>query len=272
MNPKESLMLTCLVYRCLRTLVPVLLLLPATVSAESSPEAVQWLQKVAGVYERGPLTADVTLEMAAAPTMPLAGKAAGRLVQKDARHVRMEMAFEMGGTGDQPGMKLNVLSVNDGTTLWNEVDMGMGKQVTKLALADAEKMAQQSPFGVAVGSGGMDPVAQVEQLAKVLDFEVVDASGGQVTLRAKLDEESLKAMSGSATMPGFETVTLVLDAKSAFPVRVTIGGAEPVITVRFDNLKFVPESELPAGAFQYTPPEGVPVMDAAAMMQRQGGG
>lgn len=262
----------CLMLRCLRALAPGLLLLPLTASAESSPEAVEWIRKVAGVYEKGPLTADFAMELAPAPTMPLAGKASGRLVQKDARHMRMEMAFEMGGTEGQPGMKLNVLSVNDGTTLWNEVDMGMGKQVTKLALADAEKMAQQSPFGVSMAGSGIDPVAQVEQLAKILDFEVVDTSGGQVTLRAALTEESLKAFSGGATMPGFETVTLVLDTQTAFPVRLTIGGAEPVITVRFDNLKFVPESELPAGAFEYTPPEGVPVIDAAAMMQRQGGG
>ena len=263
---------TSLVYKCLRTFVPALLLLPLAASAESSPEAVQWIQKVAKVYEKGPLTADFAMELAPAPAMPLSGQASGRLVQKDAHHVRMEMAFEMGGAGGQPGMKLNVLSVNDGTTLWNEVDTGMGKQVTKLALADAEKMAQQSPFGVSMAGSGIDPVAQVEQLAKILDFEVVDTSDGQVTLRAALTEESLKAFSGSAAMPGFETVTLVLDTRTAFPVRLTIGGAEPVITVRFDNLKFVPESEMPAGAFEYTPPEGVPVIDAAAMMQRQGGG
>ena len=258
--------------RRLRMVAAGLVLLPLAAAAESSPEAAEWLKKVAAIYERTPLTADLAMEMAAAPTMPLSGTASGRLVVGDATHMRMEMVFEMSGAEGQGGMKLNILSVNDGTTMWNEVDMGMGKQVTKLARADADAMAQQSPFGVNMGAGGMDPVSQVEQLGKLFDFEVVDAAGGEVTLRGELSEESRQTMGSQAAAAGFEAVTLVLDAKNGFPVRVMIGGAEPVITVRFANLKFVPKSELPAGAFQYTPPEGAPVIDAAAMMKRQGGG
>lgn len=259
-------------HKCLRLLVAGLLLLPSIALAESSPEAAEWLRKVAGLYQKGPVTADFEMQLSPAPTMPVSGQASGSLIQRDDRHTRVEMTMEMGGGGGQGGMKVSLLSVNDGTTLWNEIDMGMGKQVTKLALADAEKMAQQNPLGIGMGSGGMDPVAQVAQLSKLLDFELADAAGDAVTLRARFTPEALKAMSGSATMPGFETVTLVLDKSHAFPRLIEIGGEQPFITVRFDNVKFVSASELPAGAFDYAPPEGVPVIDAAAMLQRQGGG
>ncbi len=259
-------------FKWLRILVLALVALPlvarpVTVSAEPTPEAQKWLLKLADVYAKGPLEVDFELEIGTVPVpgAPPGGKISGHLIQKDRSHQRMEVAMDMGG------MPVKMKTINDGTLIWTEMDMGGNKQVIKLSPEAAEKAAQSQ--GLAPGMGGnFDPVSQIEQMSKIVNFDLVGVEGGQVTLRGELNEENRSAAFGGGAMPGLEAITIVIDEKTSFPSRIVMGGEQPIITMSFTNLKFVKASELPEGTFEYTPPEGVPVMDAAAMMGAQGGG
>lgn len=57
---------------------------------------------------------------------------------------------------------------------------------------------------------------------------------------------------------------LIFDEKSGFPLAMQ-AGAPPIVEMRFRNLKLVDRADLPEGAFEYTPPDGVPVMDLGSM-------
>ncbi len=251
-------------HKWLRILVLALLVLPATAPAESTPKAQKWLIKLAEIYDKGPLMVDFELEMGSAPVpgAPPGGKIKGQLTQKDRTHQRIEIAMDMGG------MQVNMKTVNDGTLIWTEMDMGGNKRVIKLTQEAAEKAAQNQ--GLAPGmSGNLDPISQIEKISEVVDFEFAGTENGQVTLHGKLNEESRKEAFGGGPMPGLDAITIVIDEKTAFPSRIVMGGEQPILTMSFNNLRFVKASELPAGTFEYTPPEGVPVVDAAALMAGQ---
>ncbi|NIR44486.1 MAG: hypothetical protein GWN51_09035, partial [Gemmatimonadetes bacterium] len=101
---------------------------------------------------------------------PAGGTIQGSLILKDRTHQRVEMSMDMTGGPQGQSMQVGILSVTDGTTTWNEMDMGgMGKQVVKLSLEDAAEMAQGP--GLAPGMGSMDPVAQIEQLSTMMDLD-----------------------------------------------------------------------------------------------------
>lgn len=256
----------------IRTLVVGLLLIPATAWGEATPEAQKWLENIVKVYDKAPLKVDLEMTIGAMAGAG-GGTVRGNLILKDRTHQRVEMSMDMGGGPQGQSMKVGILSVTDGTTTWNEMDMGaMGKQVIKLALADAEELAQGP--GLAPGIGSMDPVSQIENLSKMMDLELKGVEGGRVTLEGKITEEG-RASIGNPQVP-LEKMTLILDEKTGFPLEMTMGAEEPFITMKLSNLEFIADSELPEGAFDYTPPEGVPVMDGAQLMKmraaQQGGG
>ncbi len=256
-------------HKWLQILAIILLALPVTAAAEPAPEVQKWLLKLAEVYDRAPLTVDFELEMGAAPVPGATpgGTINGKLIQKGRTHQRMEIEMAMGG--NQVKMK----TISDGDFIWTEMDMAGNKRVIKFTPEIAEKAAQAR--GLAPGmSGNLDPIAQIEKMSKVVDFEYAGTENGEVTLRGKLTDENRGAAIGSGPMPGLDAITIVIDEKTGFPARIVMGGEQPIVTMEFSNLKFVKDSELPAGTFEYTPPPGVPVMDAAAMIagQPQGGG
>ena len=116
------------------------------------------------------------------------------------------------------------------------------------------------------GASGIDPVGQIERMAKAFDFNLAKISDGNVTLLAKLTEEALAEI--SAMLPpdsdGMAQFSLVLDEKTAFPRRMRIGGAVPFMVMNFDDVEFIDPEKLDAGIFQYTPPEGAKVIDMGA--------
>ncbi|MCP3959916.1 MAG: hypothetical protein GY719_18890 [bacterium] len=241
----------------------LLLQLAAPVAGDTTPEAEKWLAKFVSVFERGPFKVDynANLDLAA---MGLTGTLTGNYAQADRTHSRMQVEIELKTPPEMAAepVRMKVLSVVDGTTVWTEMDnpaLG-GRQVIKAALADADKVDESASVGIDPSS--LDPVAQLENLSKTMDFEIVERAGGKVTLRGKAtaDTSSMLADLGG---PGAAFI-FVLDEKTGFPTELRADGENPFVTVTFDNLEFPKKESLPAGLFEYTPPEGLPVLDRSA--------
>lgn len=244
-------------------LVVGLLANPLTALAESTPEAQKWIDGIATAYDRAPF--QLELEGTMGGGSPMQGILTGDILIKDRSHQRVSIRIEMAGQGGN--MQMGMLTVSDGTHTWTEVSSPMGKQVIKISLEEAKKRVAQG-MGLGPGMGSMDPLAMTEQLSKTMDFELVGVVDGKATLQAKITEEDRAAFAGMQV----DTITIVLDEKTGFPIRIEIGGAQPFLTMNLNNMKFVKESDLPDDAFSYTPPEGVPVMDGAQIMGRPPGG
>ncbi len=236
--------------------------------ADSSPEAQQWLEKLVSIYDRAPLTVEYVAELDMSSLgQPMAGSIKGSLAQADRTRSRTELELDMAGGSGVPegGMTMSILVVSDGTTLWTEMDnpaMG-GRQVTKMSL---EVMEQMNSAALGVSPTSMDPVAQLEALTGTVDFELLERAGGKVTLEGKITDEA-RARLGIMAAPGVDGFVLVIDEKTGFPTEVRTTGETPFLTMRFSNLKFV--DALADELFEYTPPEGLPVMDVGAMLQAQ---
>ncbi len=251
-------------------LVTLLLCLPAVVAAEANP----WFDKMMKVYEQVPFSSDYSMEMrfsAEGQQMAISGK--GNLTYgKEKRH-RMDMTMDMQMPGMTEGMAMKILTINDGEHIWTEMDNPMlgGKQVVKVSHEDAQKAAEQSGLGGAIGNPGgqLDPMAQLEQLQKMVAFEEKGRADGMVTLEGAFTKEFSSQLGPAAAFFGDDAhVTMTLDEKSGFPRSITMGSptAPPVLTMRFGPVQKLDKA--PAGAFSYTPPEGVQVMEPRA---NQGG-
>ena len=251
----------------IRLLAAALLLLsPATpVSGDSTPEAEKWLKKLVSVFDRGPFKVDYTATLDLS-VMGLSGSLKGSYAQADRTHSRMQLELRLATPPEiaaEP-VVMKFLSVTDGTTVWTEMDnpaLG-GRQVFKVSLADVEKLDDAAGLGIDPSS--FDPVAQLENLSKTMDFELVEHSGGKVTLRGKATDKT-DSMLAQIAGPDGGGFLFVLDEKTGFPTELRAEGENPFIKVVFENLEF--PKALPAGLFEYSPPEGLPVIDRGAALQ-----
>ncbi len=241
-----------------------LVLSPALpVSADSSPEAEEWLEKLLTVFDQGAFKVgyEARLDMSSLG-QPLSGTLTGSFTQADPTHSRMQLSIDLPAPPDMPegGMSLAILSVTDGTYVWTEMDSPAagGKQVTRISLADAGE--PDPPAGAALSPASFDPVAQLEGLAQTMDFEVVERAGGKVTLRGAITEAT-RARLEVLAMPGVDAFLFVIDEQTGFPTEVRADGETPFITMSFSDLELVEAAALPAELFEYTPPEGVTVIE-----------
>ena len=253
----------------LRLLLGALLILaPARPAlAESSPEARKWLEKLTSIYDLGSFKVDYEADLDMSGLgQPIAGTLKGKLTQADRTHSRVELTLDLPGAAGAPGtpgagMSLSLLIVTDGTTVWTETYNSAlgGRQVTKVSLADLEA-AGDAPGGLGVSPTSMDPVAQLETLSRTMDFEVVEQDGGTVTLRGKVTDAT-RAEAGMLAAPGVDGFIFVLDRKTGFPTQIRADGETPFVTLHFRDLQLLDAGSLPEGLFEYSPPEGLPVMD-----------
>ncbi len=250
-------------------LLAVALIIPLTPSAyaDSTPDAVQWLEKLLSIYDRGPFKVDYTATLdLSAMGQPLAGNMKGSITQGDRTHSRMSLELTMNGI---PGLSaepitMRVLNVIDGTTVWSEMEnpaLG-GVQITKVALDQAQAL-NKSTGGMSPAS--LDPVAQLRALTETMDFEVVGKGDGEVTLRGKITGETREKLS-TLTSSDADAFIFLLDQRTGFPKEVRAEGEKPFISMSFSDFEFIAKDKLPAGVFEYTPAEGQQVMDLGAMM------
>lgn len=245
------------------------------VVAESTPEARQWLEKMAAVHEKGPFSVNYSADMTIAQGgQTMDAQMSGRLTQADKRHVRMQMTISMNVPGMDQQMEMQMLGVADGEFMWMEMNNPMlgGKQVMKFPLDKMEEMAQlKSGAGMGAGFGNLDPMKQVEEMARMFDMDVVDVSEGRVTLSANMTDEA-KAKLGGMVPAGdagdLSRFIIVLDEKTGFPTQTRVGGDEPVMVMNFTDLEF--HDSVEPGTFSYAPPDGVQVIDMGRMLDAMG--
>jgi outer membrane lipoprotein-sorting protein len=239
----------------------------ATAQAESSPEALAWLDKLKQAYQqshRVDYTAEMNFEQGG---QQLSMTMNGTTTQADREHMRMELdaLMRMG----EMEMKVRMLGVLDGETLWLESDSPMtgGKQVTRIPAEQAAALAQGGP-GLAGGASGIDPVGQIEQLVQQFDFELAEIKDGRVVLSAQLTEEAAAELGRAlAEGEGPDEFSLVLDEATAFPRTMRLGGEVPFMLLTFGDVEFLDPESLDPETFRYTPPEGVQVFDAGAVIR-----
>ncbi len=256
-----------------QTLIPFLLaialIIPVStpVYADSTPEATEWLEKLLSLYDRGPFKVGYTATLDLnAMGQPLSGNMKGDITQGDRTHSRMSLELQMNGI---PGLSnepitMRILNVIDGATIWSEMEnpaLG-GVQVTKVALDQAEALSKSTG---GMNPASLDPVAQLRALTETMDFAVVSKGDGEVTLRGKITEAT-RAKLSTLTTSDVDTFLFRLDERTGFPKEVRAEGEKPFITMTFNNLEFIDQNKLPAGIFEYTPAEGLQVMDLGAMM------
>ncbi len=241
----------------LRLLLGALLILSlvAPSFADSSPEAQKWLEKLIAIHELGPFRVDYEAELDMSSLgQPLSGTLKGKLVQVDGTRSRVELALDLPAPEGMPesGMSMSMLLVKDGKTLWTEMSSPVaGCQVTETALA-ALGQADGSTGGLGIDPSTMDPVAQLENLSRTMDFEVLEKTGGTVTLHGKVTDDT-RANLGIMAPPGVDGFILVIDEKTGFPTQVRAAGETPFVTMHFRNLEFLDEANLPEGQFEYSP-------------------
>ena len=244
-----------------------------TAHGEATPAAQKWLEKMAATVSGSAYSADFTMDMSMAQGgMNMKMIANGSMTQKDAKHMAMTMAMTMTGLppgspgGGPGGMQMDQKMIMNGDGMWMEMNSPMmgGRQVMKMSRATMEKMQGQMP-GAAPGMGGSDPVAQIRQMAEQFDLDVIDESGGSVTLSAERVAGAPVPGMPPAMQQQMGTMKLVLDGDTGFPVEMRMGGEQPVMVMKFSNFKKL--EHVDESIFEYTPPAGVRVMDMDAMMQ-----
>lgn len=246
----------------MKTLLPRLviglLFMPMAVQAETTAEAQKWIDSISGLYEKAPFQVELDGTLGG-PSMPMSGSIEGVLLVRDRTHQRSRISFTVSNAGQGQPMKMDMLTVSDGTTTWTELATPMGKQVTKMTLEEAREMAESN--GSAPGMGAIDPFALTDQLASTMDFKVASQENGKVTLVGTFKDPKATSMGGVQV----DGISLVMDEATGFLDRIVVGGEQPIMTIRVKSLNFVEASGLEAGSFEYTPPEGVRVIDAAQL-------
>ena len=240
--------------------------------AASSPDAAEWLDKMAE-SAGGSFKTEYRAEMNQNHMgMELSLTLDGELLQADPKHMRSTLTMTLKNQAMPDGMRMTVLTVADGSHAWTEMEMMGGKQVMKVSLDALHELAAGDPRLAQMKSS--DPLSQIRHMSETFDFSVTDRADGRVTLSAKMTEDGLAALgqaapSGSAK--ALSEMTLVLDEKTGFPASIAVGGDDPMITMYFDGFETVDAASFPAEAFSYTPPAGANVMDLGAMVGGQNG-
>ena len=237
--------------------------------AETPADAQQWVDKMRQAYSKTPLSVGYSAEMNTNSLgQPMTVALDGESIHKDATHMNMKLAVKM--TMGTESVDMKVLQVSDGKTMWMEMDnplMG-GKQVLKVSVDQAGQIAAAA--GGILGASA-DPVSQIRDLADKFDFRLVGTEGGLVTLSATMTEKAQADLKDALPLAeAMREMIVVLDEKTAAPKEMRLGGATPFLTVRIASFKHL-ESVDPA-LFQYTPAEGVQVLDFDAMTKPEPAG
>jgi len=177
-------------------------------------------------------------------------------VFKDVENLRLRAEISMIQGGQS--METTVIMVADGVNLWMEqiVPSQGAHMVGKAAAADFKNLSQ-----------GMSPEDfnpdRLLRAAKKLELTASGSDKDYSLLKGRVNQAFL------SEIPGFETMTDVLDVpvevklhtKDSFPFSMTLVESETQKwTLTIKNVRELSPDELKA-ALQYTPPEGVQVID-----------
>ena len=248
--------------------------LPA-IAAEDTSSSDYWIEKLATYYtESAPYTLVYAMEMEVNQQgTQLAVTASGDILFAAADRMKTNIDMEMSMDLLPEPMKMSMKMVHDGEYIWTEMDnpMAGGKQVMKMSAEAAQDMQAQAGFGGGMSSEQLDPAAQARMLAEMMDLAVTSIEGGTVRLEGEMTEEFKEKMGAGAQVFGEEglgRVVLTLDEKTGAMRTMTMGsGEKPFLTMNYEDMKLIPANDLPADAFDYTPPEGVQVQDLSEALK-----
>lgn len=234
----------------------LMLILSLFVISDVNQDIEAVLKKVENRYAEGSMSADMegAMEM---NQMGMAMKMSytGQVIRLDETHMRttMNMDMDMG----QQKMQNNMLIVWDGTTSWIENQM-MGQTMVIKGTIEEIKGSNQSRF---------DMGKMVESLKEMADWESMKEEGDMVILKGKVKAEkaSENPMLAQAT-----DITVSLHKNDVLPMTVEYTNAEKsIMKVVMKNPKPLTDEQKSEAFYQYTPPEGVMVMDFKDMPQMQ---
>ncbi len=236
-------------------------------------DADKWLQKMADVYKKAPLSMDIEAKMNINQMgMQMAMDMTGTMTYKDETHQHTTMAVQMkmpessAQQGMPSSMDMAIKTVFDGEIMWietNMISMGM-KQVMKMSKETMETMAEKQGLqGMSFTSGGLDPSKMIETMKSMMEIQVAGQADGKVTLEAELTEETKATMGDSGLDIG--KFTIVMDEANVFPMQIQVmSGDAPMMDMTYSNVKFLETVE--DALFEYEPPEGVMVQDMDTML------
>jgi len=249
----------------------VLLLMIVAAPAGAQDDAAGWLEKMitgkATEHYKVRLAADLNI---AQEGMEAVVKMKGSLNHASA--TRFHAAFEMDMTMGGVAMVMKTTTVADGENLWIEVDSPMmgGKTVLHGSTDDLKKLDSASDANMGgLGSLGQDPIEHITAMIGELDITLEGVEDGRVTLRADVTDENRSGLGDLGKLGnGLQYITLVLDEKKAMPLRLEIGGEQPLLTMNFTDYEFFGAGQVIDSDYAYTPPDGVPVRDIGTMFGR----
>jgi len=240
-------------------------------------EAEKWIEKLAGIYEKAPYSADIEMDMSMSMgEMKMDMKMEGVHCFGGPLHQRMNMKTSINVPG-QAEMVMDMLMVHDGAVMWMEMKGGqIGEMYMKMSLETMQELIDSgAPQAQQFANlANMSASEMIEKMKEFMNFEFAGEQDGRVTLRADVTPEGAKAMN-LASNPAMDLtdmkLELSMDAVDIMPmgVKMFLNDVE-IMTMRYDNFKKLTQEEVDAqGLFSYQPPEGVTVMDMERMLQPQ---
>ncbi|RKZ06163.1 hypothetical protein DRQ53_00475 [bacterium] len=242
-------------------------------SAEASPEAREWLDRLDALYAGAAFQVDYTLELRVeAQGQTISANAKGNLLQGGPRLSINELEMQAAaGPGGAEMMSVHSRQISDGTTLWAETNMvNMG--ITQIGTIDLDVLDEfaASSSGIELNQSMMftDPFAQIDMLIEAFDVVVADGEAGTVNLIMTPTAETTAGF-GSDLPEGSEmTGLLVLTREQAVPVSLDVAlGSMMQIRMQFTDFELLDRDEIPEGTFTYTPEPGATVTDLTPMLK-----
>ncbi|MDJ0836538.1 MAG: hypothetical protein QNK37_08470 [Acidobacteriota bacterium] len=237
--------------------------LPAT-----DPEVAKLIEKALKTARVSPMMVDLTMTMGNNDKVNnMSMSLSGVMLYKDETHLRMDMSIDI--TMYNQTINSKMLMVADGKDYWVENKL-MNQPVPQVLRADVQKIKE---LKAGMNMESFQPDSILEAL-KTQDIRITESKDGMVTLEGtatrefieKLDPEG-KQGGGLSDMAG-NKVRAVIHRENTFPLSITVfDGDAPFMTVTLANLRQPSAAEI-AEKLKYTPPKGVPVMDAGDMLKQ----
>jgi hypothetical protein len=245
----------------------IALLFTLTGSARAGDDAQAWIEKMAERTDQGYYKVRINADMnvtnqGVRSVLKMNGSA--NFATPEMFRVTLDMSMEMGGSA----MAVTMLSVADGKIFWVEMDSPMmgGKQIVKGAVGDLERVAQMTG-GVGMGGVGSNPVNEIKGIVERFDMRVLEKTDGRVVLYADVTPEQSAGLADLGPFAAsMKYVRLEIDEKDAMPVKLILGGAEPIITMDFVEYEFFGPEAVQPSEYSYVPPAGYPINDLTGVV------
>jgi hypothetical protein len=233
------------------------------VSAEPSPEAAEWLDRLEHVYDKGPFSLRYETEVNVLRAgLQQSIKTQGRSFQAGRKRFRFEVSMETITSGADSSTTTKMIGTSDSEVFWLEVNnVTKGRRRVFRMPMDRLEAALQRNHPIAQNVSRMDPVSQIRKLATMFDFEVGGRSENSITLVAEVTDE-VRGQAGK-TIPGdpskLEEVTITFDTRTQFPTEARFGEETPVMWIGITEFEYL--DAIDEAVFRYEPPEGVDVVN-----------